>query len=305
MKSLNSSLLNLITRVKLRNAHIADQKLYDAGWYDLSARSKLSPVFIGGCGRSGTTVFKELLNRHSLCACGPETSLYGLPFKLENISVPWDIPLDHLRSMQARSKNLVEFSDMFAMEFLASEGKKVWVEKTPNNVRAIEKILTWYTSGKFIHLIRDGRDVMCSLRNHPKERVKNGKIVPVKTINPISKCAYRWLNDTMRGLAFKGHPRCIEIRYEELIASPEVELAKICDFIGIEFEISMLQAQGDQASRSGQNMNNHNASQMISAKSIGRWKADLTHHERIEFANIAGELLISLGYAKDASWINT
>ncbi|ACR14442.1 sulfotransferase [Teredinibacter turnerae T7901] len=289
-------------RLKWRNERKKDQRLQDAGWYDLAARSQLAPVFIGGCGRSGTTLFKELLNRHSLCACGPETSLYGLPHNLQNISVPWDIDYDHLKAMQQKSRNLIEFADAFAMEFLRSEGKQIWVEKTPNNVRAIEKILTWYPKGKFIHLIRDGRDVVCSLRHHPKERVKDGKIVPIKTTNSISKCATRWLNDTMRGLAFKSHPRCLEVRYEALTETPEESLQRICRFIGIDFEPVMLSGSGEKSCRSGQNMNNHNASDNISAKSVARWKTDLTATEREDFINIAGELLITLGYAQDHSW---
>jgi len=296
---------HLKKRISKRARDKQDQTLKEQGWYDPSARSDMDAVFIGGCGRSGTTLFKELLNRHSRCACGPETSLYGLPFNIDNIAAPWDIDRSHLETFVDRSSNLVEFADLFATEFLTNECKKRWVEKTPNNVRAIDRLLTWYPNARFIHVIRDGRDVVCSLRKHPRERVVNGKIVPVDSNNPVERSAMRWLNDTSMGLAFQNHPRCIEVRYEAFVTDPAAEMARVCDFIGEDFEQGMLNPDSDSsvnAQRSGQNMNNAGAARPITPKSIGRWKTDLKETERNAFIDVAGELLIALGYANDHTW---
>jgi len=301
---MNLSPTYLRARLRRRSRDRRDQALHAAGWYDPHARSELDAVFVGGCGRSGTTLFKQLLNRHSRCACGPETSLYGLPFDINNIAAPWDISPAYLERIQKDSVNLVEFADRFAHEFLEQEGKHRWIEKTPNNVRALDRLLTWYPRGRFIHVVRDGRDVMCSLRNHPRERVIDGKIVPVETKNPPEKSALRWLEDTMRGLAFKAHPRCLEIRYEDLVQDPEAEIKKVCQFIGEAYEPGMLDPESDKEQRSGQNMNNARAGRPISAKSVGRWRRDLRADERRVFEDIAGQLLITLGYASDANWIN-
>lgn len=298
--SLSPSYIRARLRRRARVKH--DQALRERGWYDPAARSEMDAVFIGGCGRSGTTLFKQLLNRHSRCACGPETSLYGLPFDIDNIAAPWDMDREHLARMQAGAKNLVGFADRFAGEFLACEGKARWVEKTPNNVRAVDRLLTWYPRCRFIHVVRDGRDVMCSLRNHPKERVVGGKIVPVKTVNPPQRSATRWLEDTLRGLAFRDHPRCLEVRYEQLVTDPEGELRRVCDFIGEPYEARMLDPSSDDQQRSGQNMNNARAAEPISARSVGRWVSDLRPDERSVFVDIAGELLIALGYAQNHDW---
>lgn len=289
-------------RMRQRLRERADARLIRDGWYDLSARSEMDAVFVGGCGRSGTTLFKELLNRHSRFACGPETSLYGLPFSLENIAAPWGMPMAELSRMRARSDHLVAFADRFARAFLDAESKARWAEKTPNNVRAVERLLTWYPNGRFIHVVRDGRDVVCSLRHHPKERVRGGKIVPVHANNPVGVSARRWLSDTMRGLAFKEHPRCIEVRYESLVADPESEMRRVCAFVGEAFEPAMLDGSGGEPARPGQNMNNERASGPISSGSVGRWRKDLTARERSEFVDVAGELLIALGYAEDHAW---
>jgi len=282
-----------------------DLLLQAQGWYDRSARSELDPVFIGGCGRSGTTLFKELLNRQSRCACGPETSLFGLPFNIDNIAAPWDIPRAHLLAIQSASSNLIEFADRFAGEFLETENKSRWIEKTPNNVRAIDRLLTWYPNGRFIHLIRDGRDVVCSLRHHPRERIVADRVVPIKSNNPVERSATRWLNDTMSGLAFREHPRCLEVRYESLVLDPENEMKRVCSFIGEPFEPQILDTSVDTNHRRGQNLNNERAARSISPKSIARWESDLTGHERKVFVDIAGELLIALGYVPDHSWAGT
>lgn len=291
-------------RIRKRSRDRNDQLLHDQGWYDPAARSVLDAVFIGGCGRSGTTLFKELLNRHSRCACGPETSLYGLAFNIDNIAAPWDMDQGHLKGIVARSSNLIEFADLFAGEFLEAEGKVRWVEKTPNNVRAIDRLLTWYPNGKFIHVVRDGRDVVCSLRHHPKHRVVDGKIVPFECTNSVEQSATRWLEDTMVGLAMKDHPRCLEVRYEDLVTEPEAVVRRVCDFIGEPFEPGMLDWNAQIEQRSGQNLNNERASSAISSKSIGRWSSDLSVDECQRFIDIAGEMLITLGYVNNHSWVS-
>ncbi len=302
---MNLSPRHMRARLRRRGRARRDEALRRRGWYDPGARSEMDAVFIGGCGRSGTTLFKQLLNRHPRCACGPETSLYGMPFSIDNIAVPWDISREHLARMQASSMNLIGFADRFAADFLGSEGKERWVEKTPNNVRAIDKLLTWYPNGRFIHVVRDGRDVMCSLRHHPRERLIGNRIVAVKTNNPPERSATRWLEDTIRGLAFRDHPRCLEVRYEALVTEPETQLRRVCDFIGESYDPAMLDPGADDAQRSGQNLNNARAAEPISPRSVGRWVHDLRDDERRVLVGIAGELLITLGYARDHGWVAT
>lgn len=293
----------LSQRLARRRRLLHEQSLRDSGWYDVAARSKMDAVFVGGCGRSGTTLFKEVLNRHPNLACGPETSLYGLPFNINNIAVPWDIPVEELAALRGSSRNLIDFAERFAQRFLEQESKQRWVEKTPNNVRAISQILTWYPNARFIHVIRDGRDVACSLRNHPKERIENGRIVPIKTNNSMHKCATRWRDDVMEGLAFREHPRVMEVRYEELVAQPAEHFAKVCAFIGESFDESMLSASSEGPARPGQNLNNPGASSSITPRATGRWKRDLTPDERTVVRDIAGELLVTLGYASNHDWV--
>jgi hypothetical protein len=296
---------HLSRRLRRRRADAADRQLRQRGWYDLSARSDAEAVFVGGCGRSGTTLVKEILNRHPAIACGPETSMFGLPFNPDNIGPIWGLSTEDLRDEARRSSNLVEFAQRFYSRFAEAENKRRWADKTPNNIRSISQILTWFPRGMFIHIVRDGRDVACSLRHHPSERVVGGRVVPVKSNNPISRCAQRWLADTSRGLAFDAHPRVMRINYEDLVQQPESTTRKLCEFIGEPFDARMLEAPAQRAlSRPGEVLNNSNAKGRIDSSSIGRWRRDLDPDERRQFHDIAGELLIAAGYATDDGWIH-
>jgi hypothetical protein len=68
-----------------------------------------------------------------------------------------------------------------------------WSEKTPGNVRVLDRIFEYFPRARFIHVIRDGRDVVCSTRTHPKFRVVDGKEVLTGILRPADECAERWV----------------------------------------------------------------------------------------------------------------
>lgn len=293
-----------IRDIKRRPQRKYQRALLDRNWYDLSARSDMPMIFIGGCGRSGTTLLREMLNRHRNIFCGPETSMFGLPFWPNNISKMWNIPEAEIASQASQAENLVDFAGQFYQSQSNAVEKLRAADKTPNNIRVIGKLLTWFPNSHFIHIIRDGRDVACSLRQHPKEKIIDGKIVPTDINRPITDCATRWLNDTSCGLVYRGHPRYQEVRYEDLVASPEASLNKLCEFICEDYQPQMLQPEASVADGMdiGRLVNNKNSKDKISNKRVGRWANNLTPQEKTDFVNVAGELLLSLGYVDDHLW---
>lgn len=299
-----AQLFDVSRRLRRSRRRREQRRLRRRGWYDPQARSHDEAIFIGGCGRSGTSLFRELLIRHPRIACGPETSMFGLPFDVGNIAPAWQLDEGELRRLAGDCANLVAFSERFYRRFLLEPlGKERWADKTPNNVRAIARLLTWYPRSRFIHVIRDGRDVVCSLRHHPRERIIGGRVVPVDRTQPIAKCATRWLNDTAQGLAYRGHPRYLEVRYEELVSDPRKTLLRACEFLGEDFDPRMLDLADSGVSRIGRLLNNANAAELVTATSVGRWARDLSPAERRDVANIAGELLEVLGYTEPEGWV--
>lgn len=275
-------------------------------WYNTHDQCFDEAIFVGGCGRSGTTLIREILHRHPRIACGAETAILCDDVNPNRISVEWNLPRAEISRLVAESPSVVRFAETFFRSFAEREGKVRWADKTPRNVRALPRILTNFPNAKFVHILRDGRDVACSLRNHPRHTIRNGKIVPQEVNNPIRGCARRWVTEASLGLAFKGHPRCFELRYERLVLEPEKALRELCAFIGEEYHPAMIDpaATSTGADRAGRLMNNPNADSVISPKSIGRWKKDLRQAERHIVREVAGELLLATGYAKEHDWVD-
>jgi len=290
---------------RLRN-RLDQQRFQRSPWYSAPATATDDGVFIVGCGRSGTTLVREMLCRHSAFGGGPETLFFVKTLDLGYLSVLSEIPEQELRALRDRTDSIVHFAQEYYRSMAAREGKRRWLDKTPMHVRTLPRILHSFPDARCIHVIRDGRDVACSLRNHPRERVHRGRVVPNRVNRPVEECAGRWVRDTSLGLAFAGHPRVEAVRYEELVANPEGEMLRLCRFLGESLEPAMLDpgTAAPGAGRAGVLINNPNAAEAVSRAPAGRWRRDLSPTERRVVDRIAGELLIALGYASDHAWVD-
>jgi len=261
---------------------------------------------IGGCGSSGTTLLRELISAHPGITCGPELSmlnkrrLYRQPYEqtrrefasyledglpttgiLDLPWLPWS-PSDFLRrelrffeqsedhgvarqavlSMAQESASLRELLDRFFGEILHRSGSAWrWAEKTPSNCYCIGEFLALYPQGVYIHVVRDGRDVVPSL-------VKRGLSVPA--------AVRRWMYDTACGLPYMDHPRCYQVRYEELVADPQACLEGLFAFLG-EALPEAATAGGARPEMGGERKSGHASwtlqpGQQISSTASGKWK---------------------------------
>lgn len=274
------------------------------GWFDPAAQSGSTGLFIGGCGRSGTTVFKEMLQRHPAVACGPEASFFGIKFYPANISNRWPFSFAEIDAWVNRTSSVVQFADEFLTHYAKEQGKTLWADKTPNNVRATGRILHSFPNGRFIHVLRDARDVVCSLRTHPKEQIIKGRVTPVKTNKPIALCARRWAQDVACGLPYRGHPRYMEVRYEELVGEPAEAMKRVCDFLQLDYADELINPTNDSEKRRADVLNNSGATGKLTNVRVGRWRKDLSPRERMVTAATCGELMIATGYSADNTWVS-
>jgi len=284
--------------------HLDQRRFRRSAWYSADAVCRDPGVFVLGCGRSGTTLVREMLCRHGALGGGPETLFFVKTLDLKYLSVISDIPLAELEALRTRSEHVVRFAEAYYRRMAEREGKRRWIDKTPMHVRALPRLLASFPEARVVHVIRDGRDVACSLRNHPRQRVHRGGIVPNRVDRPIALCAQRWLRDTGMGRVYAGHPRLTELRYEQLVADPEREMRRLLEFLGEPWESGVLEPGTEAGGRSGVLMNNANAVAPISGAATGRWRRDLSAAERHSFDRVAGDLLIALGYAEDRGWVD-
>lgn len=277
-------------------------------WYQVGREGTVCSdpgVFVLGCGRGGTTLMQVLLTRHPAFAGGPETAIFTRTVNAERLAEKWPRSVPQIRQMMDESPDIVAFASDLLNDLAKSEGKPRWAEKTPTHVRRLAWLLRRFPEARLIHMIRDGRDVVCSLRHHPRRTIVKGKMVELDTNNPVDASTRRWVGDTSAGLAFRGHPRVMEVRYEDLVSDSEATLRRVCDFLNEPFAPEMLSAPAqavDERETSRRWPNNANAGGGLNASSVGRWQKDLKPNEREVFVDLAGDLLMALGYADSDGW---
>jgi len=289
-------------RLRQWRFNASQRALTRRGWYDPQARSSAEAIFIGGCSRSGTTLLREILDRHSRLACGVETALLVPAFETRRIAERCELDRRELDALVRECSSVVEFAERFYATYVTKGAPLRWVDKSPYNIRVAQQLLSWFPNARFLHIVRDGRDVACSLRRHPRQRLVNTRVVEVETLRPIAEGAATWRAETSLGLALRAHPRAHELRYEDLVTAPQASVRTICSFVGIPFETTMLMPS-DPTGPPARLLNNPRAAGPLYTTNVGRWRSQLTPTEREEFARIAGELLIELGYEQDDGWV--
>ncbi|MGM0587757.1 MAG: sulfotransferase family protein [Bacteroidota bacterium] len=274
-------------------------------WLMAPYQSQAAPIFIGGSPRSGTTLMRVIIDSHQQFCCGPESNMlrYLDPIKFQEVTLAWlpknfDMEHSEVQAMMARSSSLAEFMDIFFKKYRKQRGTKRWADKTPINVHYINFIFHYFPNAHFIHMIRDGRDSISSMRHFPRHKIVNGELVPVDVTNPISQCADTWVKYVEAGLAHRDDDRYHEVKYEQLVREPETTLKKLSSDLDIPFDSNMLEFYRSKAkSRDIKRMpQNPEATQPIFSSSMGRWKDDLSPEELDTVYDIAGELLKKLNY---------
>ncbi len=287
---------------------IMNRSTDNAHWHSQPYTSTAAPIIVGGCGRSGTTLMRVILDSHKNICCGPESGLFlhgaQKTLNVERLAFGFDLPAGQIGRLQKTSGSLAQFIDQFFSTYSVASGKSRWAEKTPKNVTVIPYIFEHFPSARFIHMIRDGRDTACSLRTHPRYKVVDGQLTPTNIRNPWIECVSRWVEDVRSGLKWRNDARYIEIRYEDLVMQPEHELRKLMAFLDEPWDEDMLKFY----EKSGVSRDvtkfpqNPEATEPIYNSSVNKWRTEMTIEESNVFKKRAGDLLVTLGYASDNQW---
>ena len=269
--------------------------------------SALAPIVLGGCGRSGTTLFRMILDAHPAICCGPESSIFRRgPLDPDGLAGKFDLDPGRVRAAHAAAASRPAFIEAFAALCMERAGKRRFAEKTPRNIRRLDAIFRHFPAARFVHVLRDGRDVACSLRTHPRHRVVNGELVPLNTWKPIAGCARRWRDDIERSRPYWTDPRFLTLRYEDLVREPRPVLERLMAFVGEPWDDRLLEHAGAGSASPFRDVTtfaqNPEALRPLNAGALSRWERDLEAKDRRIFKRIAGPLLIELGYARDPDW---
>ncbi len=284
--------------------------------------------FIVGMTRSGTTLLRLMLDAHPELAIPPET--HFLPeviaaFKKgrtepeqvievmkENRRWPdFDIAPEVMLERLRAAAPLEEPGDAiraFYRLYAEREGKPRWGDKTPGYATKMRRIWRALPEARFVHMIRDGRDVAVSL-----ERRSSGL--------STKEVANRWSHRIRktRGLA-KILPHYAEIRYEDLVTDPEGVLRKVSAFVELDYDPAMLSyhersqerlRELERPLRAEEGKRGLTAESRLEAHAmtaepprpdrVGAWREELSPENIAIFEKRAGGLLEELGYDRAPS----
>jgi hypothetical protein len=215
------------------------------------------PIFIVGCPRSGTTLLQLMLHAHPAIAIPPENrfllELYDHREQFGDLREPHnrrkvaqfivkrrrsklrDYGLNpdttHQRIVQ---EGLTVGSAAAAVfrSYAARFGKRRWGDKRPAYIQRLDVVLRMFPDAQVIHIIRDGRDCVSSLKRMPWW--DGGSMVAIWT----------WRAAIIKGRRARARlpgDAYIEVRYEDLVAAPTDELRRLCAFLGEDFDEAMLE----------------------------------------------------------------
>jgi hypothetical protein len=144
----------------------------------------------------------------------------------------WGIDDDRLRSaLDPAPGDLADALRRVFESYADAFGKPRYADKTPSYVRHIGLLSRTFPEARFLHVLRDGRDVALSFQRMP--------FGP----DTLDEAALFWRSRTLTGRrvgAALGTQRYREIRYEDLVQHPEEHLRGVVDFAGLPYDPAML-----------------------------------------------------------------
>jgi Sulfotransferase family len=272
------------------------------------------PFFIVGSGRSGSTLLRLMLCSHSRLAIPPET-WYLLPLlqrfgsdvvlnaaEVESavaiITQHYRWPDQNLDAQEFRrgvsqltAPRLRDVVEIVYRWHAQAAGKTRWGDKTPLYIEILPQLATMFPDCRFIHLVRDGRDVA-------KSHQAAGWYGPwlhdnTREWTQALDCARRWAASDLRG-------RILQVRYEQLILDTEATLRRICQFIGEEFEPQMLswQQQVDEQVPERERRIHTKLKRRFGSDDVARWKREMSDRELFVAEAFMGAHLARVGYER-------
>lgn len=268
-------------------------------------------VFLVGAPRSGTTWLQLMLARSKRIATANETHLFAVYMRslLDGNERfrgnPRAIGLAPLLS-EAEYRDIVrEFSSAVLARILATKpDADVILEKTPSHVQCWRDILDLYPEAKFLHLIRDPRAVVASLKSASKSWGASWV-----SSRLIDNCAV-WSTSVAAGRAIGGATKSyLEVRYEDLKQHGAETLLSIFEWIGVASSpsecLALLEDTSIEKLRSGRVKD---APWDIAGEPRGfyregetaSWRKVLSEFETFLVEAQAKELMTALGYQPEA-----
>jgi hypothetical protein len=279
-------------------------------------------VFIVGSPRSGTTLLARMVDAHPSIAVIHE--LQWIPRFFEKRRgltssgsvTPKIIPkllenrrFARLKAGRAELEELIGAGGAAYASFVSAlfdrygemERKSLVGEKTPAYGRSLPTLHALWPRTRYIHVIRDGRDVSLSMVTWGKASRAAGRFARAWHRDPVITTALFWewnVRLALEAAATFGPGLYHEVRYEAFVADPAGECAELCTFLDLPFDDAMLRShegrtrpdpvlEGDQV-------------WLPVTSGLRDWRTQMSRDDVERFEAAAGQLLDELGYPRGA-----
>ncbi|UZS00185.1 sulfotransferase family protein [Chondrinema litorale] len=270
------------------------------------------PVFIVGMPRTGSKIYKNIINYHSDINISPEI-FYLTPNWIRKDFIQLtqsligetssDNSLDKLaslmfenkffgtywRDIKGEKKDMLKllkgtngsFKEIFIaiLEYDAQINNKVKLgAKFPVHITKAHELQQWFPKAKFIHINRHPLAIYNSQkRKHIKNKTNfTSKILTLTKVFLVTIITYRSSYKFNR--ANKGNKNYELFEYEKLTSNPEDQIRRLCDFLAINYKPEMLQPP---VKDSSYQINSQPIG--IHQESSARWKKEVNYIEKIVF----------------------
>ena len=285
--------------------------------YPRHVPSDHSPFFIIGSGRSGTTLLRSILIADGSIAIPPESfvifkvyrkfhtyahlgwrdlsRLIIAEFESQEQFRRWNTNVfpcyQEAFQLPENERSLSRLIEIVFRQYMKDNNQTatMWGDKTPLNTYYYNWMLKLYPHAKYIHMLRDGRDVVASL-------------IKSELYSDVQDACWRWTAGVKRaqklGVQVSGE-NFLEIRYEDLVRNTEDEVKRLCFFLDIPFSAKMLNPQ-QTAKKAMKNTiafaHHKNLLNPINSSSIGKWEKELDKEQKDFVFKKMGKMLKEQGY---------
>ena len=273
--------------------------------------------FICGTIKSGTTWVQLLLDAHPQIRCRGEGHLVNVLSKElgqtlnkynELIYIKNTKIFKEIEGFPVFSQKHYRLLFLFAVFLLFSEygeidNVRVIGEKTPDNTRYLNSLKDLFPRAKFIHVVRDGRDIAVSGWYHNLRITPNWAHEKFENIDTFAEfVAHDWSRsiDAAKRFGEKNPTAMLEVRYEDLLSEPATEVRRIFSFLDVEVSQKLIERCCRDASfeslSGGRRTGEEDRSSHFRKATKGQWREELSDQTLSKFQSIAGTQLRMHGY---------
>jgi hypothetical protein len=263
-------------------------------------------VFLLSLPRSGSTILSLLLGNHSTVLCPPEPWFL---LKLSTLTEPGNvnsvfdddwatIGTKEFLSDDTFLRAARAFATTTYNRYLQAADKSVFVDKTPRYYHILDFIEALFPKAHKIWLKRNPLDVALSYVNSwgvGMDVIVGQRVAAASfdfAIGPYSLANY----------FAKPSPLKREIQYEAVVRDPAAALVQVCDFLGVEYEETMLDYANNEAvlahyAKSMVGDDKVLATSSVHYRSIGKWATGLQVPDVQQIVDVLGfDIFRRMGY---------